>query len=177
MLKIPNHAEHGKITICACSFVKMTSGNAAKVVLFRKRKNSTLTTRKKLCFCKKRHLKNIREIEARQRKKKMRFITLLLVINTVPRDRSIWMHPRTDEWFILADQFYTDTQWYENFRVSKRTFLFVAGLIKDDIKKKTTVMREPLPVQKRVAITYYYLATIAKYRNNSQFCSHLYANV
>ena len=142
----------------------MALGYAAKFVLFRKRKNSKLTTREKLYLCKKRHMKNVREIEARQRRKKMRFITLLLIINNVPRDRSIWMHPRTDAWFILADQFYTDTQWYENFRVSKRTFLFVAGLIEDDIKRKTTVMREPVPVQKRVAITYYFLATTAEYR-------------
>ena len=79
-------------------------------------------------------MKNVQEIEAQQRRKKMRFITLLLlIVNNVPRDRSVWMHPCTDGWFILADQFYTDAQWYENFRVSKRTFLFVAGHIEDDV--------------------------------------------
>ena len=97
-------------------------------------------------------MKNVREIQAQQRRKIMRFITLLLlIVNNVPRDRSVWMHPRTDGWFILADQFYTDAQWYENFRVSKRTFLFVAGHIEDNVKQKTTVTREPVGVQKQAS--------------------------
>ena len=83
----------------------------------------------------------------------------------MPRDRSIWMHLRTD---IARYQYYTDTQWYENFRVFKRTFLFVASLIEDDIKRKTTVMREPVPVQKRVAITYYFFGNNRRIPYNSQ---------
>lgn len=93
----------------------------------------------------------------------MHFVALLLVLN-VPRERSVWMHPRTDAWFLLADQFYTDTQWYENFRVTKQTFTFIVALIEDDIKRKTTVLREPISVQKRVAITFYFFSSTAEYR-------------
>lgn len=94
----------------------------------------------------------------------MHFVALLLLVLNVPRERSVWMHPRTDAWFLLADQFYTDTQWYENFRVTKQTFTFIVALIEDDIKRKTTVLREPISVQKRVAITFYFFSSTAEYR-------------
>ena len=35
-------------------------------------------------------MKNVREIEGRQRRTKMRFITLFLIIDNVPRDSSLW---------------------------------------------------------------------------------------
>lgn len=94
----------------------------------------------------------------------MHFVALLLLVLNVPRERSVWMHPRTDAWFLLAYQFYTDTQWYENFRVTKQTFTFIVALIEDDIKRKTTVLREPISVQKRVAITFYFFSSTAEYR-------------
>ncbi len=46
------------------------------------------------------------------------FIGLFLLILNVPRERSLWMHPRTDAWFRLADEHFTERQWYENFRVT-----------------------------------------------------------
>lgn len=42
--------------------------------------------------------------------------------------------------------------------------MFVVNRIEVDIKRKTTVLREPLSVQKRVAITLYYLSSSAEYR-------------
>ena len=125
--------------------------------------NNKLNKNRQLQACNKRYRRNIRNIKAQERKK-IHFIGLFLLILNVPRERSVWMHPRTDVWFHLADQRFTDRQWYENFRVTKRTFLFVVDLVEDDVKRKSTVMREPVSVEKPVAIVYYFLATTAEYR-------------
>ena len=125
--------------------------------------NNKLNKNRQLQACNKRYRRNIRNIKAQERKK-IHFIGLFLLILNVPRERSVWMHPRTDVWFRLADQRFTDRQWYENFRVTKRTFLFVVDLVEDDVKRKSTVMREPVSVEKPVAIVYYFLATTAEYR-------------
>ena len=107
--------------------------------------------------------KNVRKIESQHLKKKLRFIALMSLINVL-RERTLWMHPRTDAWFLLADEFYTDVQWYENFRVSKETFNFVVSAIEDEVKRKTTILRQPISVQKRVGITFCYLSSTAEYR-------------
>ena len=49
--------------------------------------------------------KNVRKIESQHLKKKLRFIALMSLIINVPRERTLWMHPRTDAWFLLADEF------------------------------------------------------------------------
>ena len=90
----------------------------------------------------------VRKIESQYMKRKLRLIALLSLVLNVPKERTLWMHPRTDAWFLLTDKFYTDVQWYENFRVTKQTFDFVVNVIENDIKRKTTILRKPVSVQK-----------------------------
>ena len=135
------------------------------MLYFYRRKAHTSETRGRHSLkCIVKHKKNVRKIESQHLKKKLRFIALMSLIINVPRERTLWMHPRTDAWFLLADEFYTDVQWYENFRVSKETFNFVVSAIEDEVKRKTTILRQPISVQKRVAITFYYLSSTAEYR-------------
>jgi hypothetical protein len=130
---------------------------------YKSRLDSTVNGTSHFQTCNKRYRRNVWNIKDREQRKQMHFIGLFLLIFNVHRERSLWMHPRTDAWFCLADEHFTDRKWYENFRVTKRTFLFVVDLIQDDVKRKRTVMRELISVEKRVAITYY-LATTAEYR-------------
>lgn len=51
------------------------------------------------------------------RKKKMRFVTMLLAQTN--RIRVTWMSPCTDAWFTMADASLDDQEWYKNFSVKK----------------------------------------------------------
>ena len=130
----------------------------------RKDRNNVIRGRNNLGNCNLKHRRNVQKIETRHMKKKLRLITLMYFVINVPRERTLWMHPRTDAWFLLADEFYTDVQWYENFRVSKETFNFVVSVIEDEVKRKTTILRKPISLQKRVAMTLYFLSSTAEYR-------------
>ena len=49
--------------------------------------------------------------------------------------------------------------WLENFRVSRATFNYLCEQLRPLIEKETTVMRRPVSVERRVAITLWILAT------------------
>ena len=49
---------------------------------------------------------------------------------------------------------FTDSDWLENFCVSRATFLYLCSELELGIAKKCTQFRMPISVQKRVAIDY-----------------------
>ena len=59
---------------------------------------------------------------------------------------------------------FTDSDWLENFRVSRATFLYLCSELEPGIAKKRTRFRTPISVKKRVAITLWVLATTVEYR-------------
>ena len=74
------------------------------------------------------------------------------------QDRIIWMHPRSSYWWKdVVLQSFGPTDWLDNFRVHLITF-------RPLIQIKTTVMRRPASVPRRVAITLWVLATPSEYR-------------
>jgi hypothetical protein len=138
-----------------------------KVILYYTQKinqNREFGQRNKILRCKKNHRNMVRKFESQYMKRKLRLIALLSLVLNVLKERTLWMHRRTDAWFLLEDKFYTDVQWYENFRVTKQTFDFVVNVIENDIKRKTTILRKPVSVQKSVAVTFYFLSSTAEYR-------------
>lgn len=62
-------------------------------------------------------------------------------------------------------QNFTETQWYLNFRMPKEAFDVLCNLLQQYIKHQTTVMRDPVPIQKRVAITIYKLASNVEFHD------------
>ena len=67
-------------------------------------------------------------------------------------------------WEEVVNRSFSDSDWLENFRMSKATFLYVCDEIRSTIKKEDTVMRNAIPVEKRVALTIWFLATNTDYR-------------
>ena len=49
-------------------------------------------------------------------------------------------------------QTFTDRDWSENFRMSRQTFTYLCEQL-STLRKKNTVMRQSLSVEKRVGIT------------------------
>lgn len=105
----------------------------------------------------------VRNVE--QRKKK--FIQALLSCVNIPRYKDLWMHERSMVWFDMVEESFTDEQWYENFRVRKETFVFILNEILLDITYRDTTMRKAISPKRRLALTFYYLASTAEYRTIS----------
>ena len=58
--------------------------------------------------------------------------------------------------------------WWENLRMSKDTFNYLCRELRPHISKKHTHMREPVSVERRLAITLWKLATNIEYRSIAQ---------
>ena len=63
------------------------------------------------------------------------------------------MKARSSDWWeriVLAG--FSESDWVENFKMGKDTFMYVCNQLRPHIKKNT-VVREPISVEKRVAVT------------------------
>lgn len=92
----------------------------------------------------------------------MRFLSILLTQSN--RVQRLWMHPRTDAWFVMADVTLDDHEWYKHFRVSRPTFQYIIDQIQGEISRKDTRLRAAVSTRCRVAMSLYYLASTAEYR-------------
>ena len=72
---------------------------------------------------------------------------------------------RSGQWWnqIVMGSF-TSSDWIENFRVSKATFLYLCTELRPAIQHEDTRMRKAITVEKRLAITLWCLATCSEYR-------------
>ena len=59
---------------------------------------------------------------------------------------------------------FTAADWLTNFRMSKNTFLYMCNELRSHIEKQDTIMRSAITVEKRVAVTLWFLATNTDYR-------------
>ncbi len=64
----------------------------------------------------------------------------------------------------MVEQTYNDELWYANFRVTKGTFRFLLDSISEEIYHPDTVMCSSISIQRRLALTLYFLASTAEYR-------------
>ena len=48
--------------------------------------------------------------------------------------------------------------WLENFRMGEDTFMYICNKLGPHIRRQYTVMRQPIPVEKRIAISLWRLA-------------------
>lgn len=97
-------------------------------------------------------------------KRRRMFIQAVLAVLNQPKPKVVWMRLRSDAWFEMVMRSYNEQQWYENFRVTKTTFMFILNEIRDDITRQDTVMRKAISAERRLALTLYYLASTAEYR-------------
>jgi len=94
------------------------------------------------------------------------FIMLSFIIQmSVPQKRLLWMREKSNHWWeqVVKSNF-TSTDWLENFRVSNLTFQYICTKLSPFVGKRDTIMRNAIPVEKRVALMLWFLATGADYR-------------
>lgn len=76
------------------------------------------------------------------------------------RRKSAWVLERPQSWFehTILNQ-YENNIWREHFRVSRQTFHFLCTLVGPHLVRQNTNMRQAIPVEKRVAVALWRLAT------------------
>ena len=85
--------------------------------------------------------------------------------------RNEWVRERSTFWWEqIVNVTFTPRDWISNFRMSHQTFLYICNQLSSHIQRKATVMRTPISVEQRVAVTLWYLATGTDYRT----ISHLF---
>lgn len=94
----------------------------------------------------------------------------LLRITALHCSPSVWVHKRVDDWWQTVVPSFTDDQWMQNFRMSRETFQYICRRLKPALEKMDTNYRIAVPLQKRVAVALWKLATNAEYRS----VSHLF---
>ena len=76
------------------------------------------------------------------------------------------MHERRSAWWErIVNQCFEGRDWLENFRMSRDTFLYLCEELKPAIERQDSVLRRTIPVQQRVAIALWKLATNSEYRS------------
>lgn len=92
---------------------------------------------------------------------------LEMYLNTIHIERSLWMKPRSNHfWNEIVLCTYTESDWIESFRMCKETFNELCFLLQPALEPKLVMLksREPLSVEKQIAVTLYKLASCAEYR-------------
>lgn len=81
--------------------------------------------------------------------------------------RRIWTKIRSDDfWERIVGKHFTKSEWLSTFRMSKKTFTILCDIIRTELEPKPLflVSRQPLSVEKQIAIALYKLVSCAEYR-------------
>lgn len=84
------------------------------------------------------------------------------------RDKSFWMKIRSQAWWLYVLHYFDNNDWLENFRVSKETYLDICDRLRIELEPAqldpNLQPREPVSVEKKVALTLYFLSSCSEYR-------------
>ncbi|XP_061071558.1 uncharacterized protein LOC133105447 [Conger conger] len=90
---------------------------------------------------------------------------IVLMANFQQRRKvALWKHLRSSEWWDNVACNFTDSQWQRSFRVSRATFQHLCDRVRPAIERRDTALRLCVPLQKRVGIALWKLATSSDYR-------------
>eukprot|EP00794_Sanderia_malayensis_P017876 gene17876-19655_t len=82
----------------------------------------------------------------------------------LPVERAIWCKSRSGNWWeSIVLNCFTDQDWLKNFRMKKATFVFICEQLRPYLQKEDSNMRKAIPVEKRLAIALWRLATGSYY--------------
>ncbi|KAH6933843.1 hypothetical protein HPB50_018598 [Hyalomma asiaticum] len=79
------------------------------------------------------------------------------------RDRRLWSYPRGPSWWETTQPHLSDDDFRGNFRMSRTTFTYVVSVC-ESMRRVDTNKRQAIPLEKRIAIGIYRLASSAEDR-------------
>lgn len=89
--------------------------------------------------------------------------SLSLTLASTPR--SCWMRVRSTDWWERVDmKEFSDTEWRENFRMTRQSCDELCGLMEGVLSPQEVTLRAPILLPMRTAIVVYKLASCAEYR-------------
>lgn len=83
------------------------------------------------------------------------------------QERNIWMKKRSKHWWEqIVQNHFKEEDWIESFRMRKCTFLWLCDQLKNELTLSVYQLgcREPVSVEKQVAVCLYFLASCCEYR-------------
>ncbi|KAM4537641.1 uncharacterized protein V3H82_023434 [Fundulus diaphanus] len=80
----------------------------------------------------------------------------------------MWAQPRQSTWWELANTSWEEKDWQKNFRMTRTSFLRLCDILRPQLTRQHTRYRRPVPVDLRVAICLWRLATNLEYSSISQ---------
>ncbi|KAL0152737.1 hypothetical protein M9458_052460 [Cirrhinus mrigala] len=86
----------------------------------------------------------------------------IIVSSTI--QRNVWVRERSQEWWEHIVAGFTEEQWVQNFRMSKRTFDMLCQRLSTFLSYDDTTFRRAIPLQMRVGVALWWLATGVGYR-------------
>ncbi|CAN7943731.1 unnamed protein product [Ixodes hexagonus] len=91
---------------------------------------------------------------------------LVTAIASSPRTvhRYVWAYPRNGRWFEETLPNLGGQNFRQSFRVSQTTFRYLVDVCRPHMERQATNMREPVPIEKRVAVGLYKLCSSAEDR-------------
>lgn len=96
-------------------------------------------------------------------------LSVALTLDTCKVDltsRRLWCKERKSDWWQRISTGMVEHSWWtDNLRMSHSTFQYICRELAPYIDKQSTVMREPIELEKRVAVTLWRLATNIEYRS------------
>ncbi|XP_076836809.1 uncharacterized protein LOC143482352 [Brachyhypopomus gauderio] len=90
---------------------------------------------------------------------------MALLLANSRRKRSVWTFRRASQWWDVIVPEFTCTQWLQNFRMSRDAFDSLSNKLRPALERQDTTFRVCVPVNKRVAIALWKLATGSEYRS------------
>ena len=113
--------------------------------------------------------------EARQRKLFRRKIirAACLILKKQRNKPRMWKKPRLGLWFEMeVMNCWENDRWMENFRMTKTSFKKLCSLVKAQMEPKQNTVREVIPLEARVAMCLYHLASSSEYRVTANQFGH-----
>nr|XP_023697245.1 protein ANTAGONIST OF LIKE HETEROCHROMATIN PROTEIN 1-like [Paramormyrops kingsleyae]XP_023697246.1 protein ANTAGONIST OF LIKE HETEROCHROMATIN PROTEIN 1-like [Paramormyrops kingsleyae] len=106
----------------------------------------------------------------RRRRRRLRARRMALLNRMVRRPHAVWAHPRAQLWWDTVVPDFDSEQFLQNFRMSRESFDYICRRLRPSLQKRNTNFRLAIPVEKRVGIALWKLATNSEYRS----VSHLF---
>ncbi|KAJ8395787.1 hypothetical protein AAFF_G00028340 [Aldrovandia affinis] len=129
-----------------------------------RRKSSTGSRNRRMKLQADRHLRDMTQIAEILRCAQRRRQRIVHHYLTTRRTRSVWAHTRSNDWWERVALHFTDEEWLQEFRLSRETFYFICNKLKSALERKDTAFRLCIPLNKKVAIALWKLATTSDYR-------------
>ncbi|XP_028559424.2 uncharacterized protein LOC114582510 [Podarcis muralis] len=140
---------HSAISRCNAYLMSIRRRQRRRVLIGRAIQNHILRTRRII-----------------QRRRSCRhMVPIVTLLESGPKLRRWWVCPTKQHWWersMLGTR--DDETWIESFQMSRGTLFEIADVLRPQLQRQRTIMREAIPVEKRVAIAVWWLSNLKCYR-------------